>query len=856
MAVAPHRPEEFRALIIQEDDTFCKALKNLTQLTVMVWRMVKFKWKTDGTGFTDDYALLLNAVICPDPPATLSGETINPEDFRGILLGPTSGFCEMFVKLAVQLSNNIYNWVAFEYDEEGGLSQDYLALLCSVECAALIEATDLSYFFNYEDFAKWDVVANSVDLVGVAPYDPWPGNGMYVDLAGTENADHPYPGSVTPGAIRMKTGVALVNGQSYRVALKVAGGYYQPAISHDVRVRVFLPDNVTAVFDQTITTTGLMPMTSFFYDFVAATTDTVKIQVEMLTAVGAVNVGPKIDDVVFTNLTSGVVLFSDDFEQEGPAFKAIEDIEKPDPDTIKDTIPTSALAVCAKFYRLLKAFPGALYNLISFEYNSSGTGFTDDYATLVCTELQHGIASPAIPVPTGVSASDGAFPTSVFVQWSAVTPQTGTLSGYQVYRASEATTDPNTATLIATTNSLTLQVVDAVAPGFRYRYWVRAVQDGRVSDWSQSDVGFATATPITPTLPSITNLEATQGFYPTTSGFIRLMWTLPAGVDRVFYKFDIYRNTVNDYPSATRIKENAAIATYDEANAADTGIVLENSGTGNDLETRDVIYWHTPPSGSTKYYFWVVLKQVNPSNNQILAISSESNSAVGWVQIGTGDTNPATPVEVTVSGTGITVPVGKTRMRVLMIGAGGSASFPAAGGRGAGGAAGDALMALIPVTPGDIWTWTMPQARGGAGLYVNVAPTNGPTSHIQYEGRASRLAGPTTEVLQAAGGLSAIFGDPSGTAAPANNGTETQIANIVPVEQWIERGKEGQVTGTYGGRGGAAYGFNRPGSAAVSTKNAGTKPATKYSGSSGGSDSTGGSGGNNAVPLMLYTFID
>jgi hypothetical protein len=43
-----------------------------------------------------------------------------------------------------------------------------------------------TWILNYSAFTKWDVTDGGVDLVGLgSPYDGYPGNGLYVDLAGS-----------------------------------------------------------------------------------------------------------------------------------------------------------------------------------------------------------------------------------------------------------------------------------------------------------------------------------------------------------------------------------------------------------------------------------------------------------------------------------------------------------------------------------------------------------------------------------------------------------------------------------------------------------------------------------------------
>lgn len=63
---APATPAEFEALIVTEADTFCDAFVKLLKLSILVWKMVKFKY-TPGGALTPAYRALLCAIECPDP---------------------------------------------------------------------------------------------------------------------------------------------------------------------------------------------------------------------------------------------------------------------------------------------------------------------------------------------------------------------------------------------------------------------------------------------------------------------------------------------------------------------------------------------------------------------------------------------------------------------------------------------------------------------------------------------------------------------------------------------------------------------------------------------------------------------
>ncbi len=83
----------------------------------------------------------------------------------------------------------------------------------------------------------------------------------------------------------------------------------------------------------------------------------------------------------------------------------------------------------------------------------------------------------SVPVPTGVSASDGLYKTKIEVQWNAVPIATG----YQIFR-SPNTTPPSSP--LATVGAVTLYSDTSAVAGNTYYYWVKALAGVRHSDLS------------------------------------------------------------------------------------------------------------------------------------------------------------------------------------------------------------------------------------------------------------------------------------------------------------------------------------------------------------------------------------
>lgn len=67
---------------------------------------------------------------------------------------------------------------------------------------------------NYTGFANWNVTAGSVDLIGTGFFDFYPGNGNYVDLAGSTNVG---------GTLASKQSFSVAPGGTFNLSFDLGG---------------------------------------------------------------------------------------------------------------------------------------------------------------------------------------------------------------------------------------------------------------------------------------------------------------------------------------------------------------------------------------------------------------------------------------------------------------------------------------------------------------------------------------------------------------------------------------------------------------------------------------------------------
>jgi tartrate-resistant acid phosphatase type 5 len=169
-------------------------------------------------------------------------------------------------------------------------------------------ATQSSPQLDYRAFTNWDVTAGNVDLCGmggngVAVWDVFPGNGLYVDMLGYTSRGK--------GTLQSKVAYSFTAGKTYRISLKVSGnGRDRRSQPYAVRVAVG-----TYVTNDVTVTNWAQPFTLYSWNFVPGSSGTAKISIRQLTSYFG-NVGLYIDDVKLENVTDNAVMLLDTFDNE------------------------------------------------------------------------------------------------------------------------------------------------------------------------------------------------------------------------------------------------------------------------------------------------------------------------------------------------------------------------------------------------------------------------------------------------------------------------------------------------------------------------------------------------------------
>lgn len=164
---------------------------------------------------------------------------------------------------------------------------------------------------SYHAFKEWDVDGD-VDIIGNGLFDFLPGNGLYVDMAGS--------GAPWKGTLLSKRTFKLDVATTYRLQFQMAGNQRIDKTPYTVRV------TVGAVFSWDITLNDWQqPFTGYLFDFVGDGSEGNKIKFELLDTpgAGAEPYGPLLDNVRFDRVTAPAsLLLFDDFDTENSQYIA------------------------------------------------------------------------------------------------------------------------------------------------------------------------------------------------------------------------------------------------------------------------------------------------------------------------------------------------------------------------------------------------------------------------------------------------------------------------------------------------------------------------------------------------------
>lgn len=266
----------------------------------------------DPGGTTADEGAAIAAAMAA---ASIQATAIKAADIKVVVVGYAVREDHQ-VGLA-DLATEGYDWFVSTSDE----LRTTLALLANSFCYndgyyyTLPEGEDcFSAQQDYFDWINWDVIDGSTDLCGqgengAAFWDVLPGNGLYMDLAGT------LVGVTHNGTIRSKTTFAFTAGKTYKFSFYLAGwNVPEPATGREFEVQVSI-ENVLAA--QTITVTDrLQPFTLYSYEFTPDSSTTGRIIIAQVTSF--VSVGLLLDRVLLENVTDTVTMLDDDFDSENP----------------------------------------------------------------------------------------------------------------------------------------------------------------------------------------------------------------------------------------------------------------------------------------------------------------------------------------------------------------------------------------------------------------------------------------------------------------------------------------------------------------------------------------------------------
>lgn len=206
-------------------------------------------------------------------------------------------------------------------------SIDYLVglkgYLCAGDCSPSTGGDSVEYqgSLAYTDLINWDISGGgSIDLLGNGFFDYLPGNGLYVDLIGSETPANPL--------LVSKEAITVVAGEEYRVTARLAGNHVFADPYAMVQIKAVMQTSGVTFIQNILIDDYTSGFHEYLFTFAAPTDDTVKIEIQQIGSIALPIPDPDqmsgilLDSVQVENITHGSLLFDDDFGAENPVYVA------------------------------------------------------------------------------------------------------------------------------------------------------------------------------------------------------------------------------------------------------------------------------------------------------------------------------------------------------------------------------------------------------------------------------------------------------------------------------------------------------------------------------------------------------
>lgn len=194
--------------------------------------------------------------------------------------------------------------------------------ICAGNCTPAGDVIVNKGKLNYNSFINWDVIGGNVDLIGPGLFDFLPGNGLYVDLAGSTAPAY--------GLMKSKTTFALTAGTTYQLSAKLAGNQRLDASPYSARLRVYYVNGsqeVDLINQLVVINDYTQPFQTYSFAFVAPANVDAYITIQEIDEPSGPGLpqnapffGLLLDNVVFDDITNLVNLLTDNFDNENPTY--------------------------------------------------------------------------------------------------------------------------------------------------------------------------------------------------------------------------------------------------------------------------------------------------------------------------------------------------------------------------------------------------------------------------------------------------------------------------------------------------------------------------------------------------------